>query len=127
MSLVSCRECSQQVSDKAKTCPHCGIDDPAGTQSRSVSVRTREPSLAMILLALLAIGVAAEAMGGVALWIGGVAFFVLGIGIYFLPAFIASERRHPNRYSIFIINLFFGWTFVGWVACLAWALSNKES
>lgn len=26
MAIVSCYECENQVSDKAKTCPHCGID-----------------------------------------------------------------------------------------------------
>lgn len=26
MALISCPECHQQVSDSAKTCPHCGKD-----------------------------------------------------------------------------------------------------
>jgi hypothetical protein len=29
VALVSCRECSKEVSNEAKTCPHCGISDPA--------------------------------------------------------------------------------------------------
>lgn len=29
MALVACRECSREVSSEAKTCPHCGIGDPA--------------------------------------------------------------------------------------------------
>ena len=24
MALIKCPECSKEVSDKAKTCPHCG-------------------------------------------------------------------------------------------------------
>ena len=24
MSLIKCRECSKEISDKAKSCPHCG-------------------------------------------------------------------------------------------------------
>lgn len=24
MSLINCKECGQQISDAAKTCPHCG-------------------------------------------------------------------------------------------------------
>ena len=28
MGLVSCRECGQEVSDSAKTCPHCGVPHP---------------------------------------------------------------------------------------------------
>ena len=30
MALTSCRECGQQVSTEAATCPHCGVADPAG-------------------------------------------------------------------------------------------------
>ena len=45
------------------------------------------------------------------------------LGIYFLPDWIAQSRGHPNRGSIFILNLFLGWTFLGWVAALIWANS----
>jgi hypothetical protein len=53
---------------------------------------------------------------------------IIGIlfALYFLPAFIASKRKHKNKDPIFIINLFFGWTLIGWVACLAWSLSHQE-
>ncbi|MCX4448157.1 hypothetical protein [Streptomyces sp. NBC_01789] len=30
MTMVACRECEQQVSDSARSCPHCGIDSPGG-------------------------------------------------------------------------------------------------
>lgn len=29
MGMVKCRECGKEVSDAAKTCPHCGIANPA--------------------------------------------------------------------------------------------------
>ena len=45
------------------------------------------------------------------------------LGIYFLPDWIAQSRGHPNRGSIFVLNLFLGWTFLGWVAALIWANS----
>ena len=28
MALVKCRECGDQVSDQAHSCPHCGVPDP---------------------------------------------------------------------------------------------------
>jgi len=28
MALVECKECGKEVSDKAKVCPHCGIETP---------------------------------------------------------------------------------------------------
>ena len=34
MSLKPCRECKKEVSNKAKTCPHCGIKWPGRKESR---------------------------------------------------------------------------------------------
>jgi len=45
---------------------------------------------------------------------------------YFLPSIIASSREHHNSTALFFANLFFGWTFIGWVVCLIWALTNKS-
>lgn len=36
MSMVKCRECGAEISDKAKSCPKCGIAKPA--QKRGVSL-----------------------------------------------------------------------------------------
>jgi len=47
---------------------------------------------------------------------------LLIIFIYFLPTAAAINGRHPNFNSIFIMNLFFGWTVAGWVVALFWAL-----
>lgn len=41
--------------------------------------------------------------------------------LYFLPALVANHRRHHNQAAIFTLNLFLGWTFVGWVVALVWA------
>lgn len=46
------------------------------------------------------------------------------LGIYFLPIIIAGARSHHNQGPIFIINLFLGWTFIGWVIALAMAAST---
>lgn len=40
--------------------------------------------------------------------------------LYFLPTLTA--KGHPHRPSIFTINFFLGWTLIGWVLALAWAL-----
>lgn len=52
-----------------------------------------------------------------------VVFFVAVI-IYFLPALIASTRTHPNSSSIMLLNVFLGWTLIGWVVSLAWSASS---
>jgi Na+/proline symporter len=48
---------------------------------------------------------------------------VLGcmLGVYFIPSFVASDRKHHNRLAIYVLNLFLGWTFLGWVLALIWA------
>jgi hypothetical protein len=51
---------------------------------------------------------------------------LLFIFIYFLPTAAAINRRHPEFNSIFIMNLFFGWTIAGWVVALFWALRRPE-
>jgi hypothetical protein len=47
-------------------------------------------------------------------------FIIIGL-LYFLPTLIASHRKHHQQASIFVINLFLGWTFLGWVIALAMA------
>ena len=44
--------------------------------------------------------------------------------IYFLPTIVANRSNHHNAAPIFILNLFLGWTLLGWVAALIWSLSR---
>ena len=51
--------------------------------------------------------------------------FLLGIGFllaYFFPAFVG--RTHRDHLSIYILNLFLGWSFLGWVIALIWAVTK---
>lgn len=55
-----------------------------------------------------------------------VAAFIMLIAafvIYFLPTFVAAKRGNPNGTSIFLLDLFLGWTFIGWLAALIWSAS----
>jgi Superinfection immunity protein len=40
--------------------------------------------------------------------------------LYFLPTILAANRGH-NVTGILLLNLFFGWTILGWFAVLLWA------
>ena len=53
-------------------------------------------------------------------------FFVILvlIGLYLLPTFIAMVRGHHQTAAIVVINLLLGWTFIGWVAALAWSATD---
>ena len=47
--------------------------------------------------------------------------------IYFLPSFIALFRNHHDFAAIAALNLFLGWTFLGWVVAFCWALTQVKS
>jgi hypothetical protein len=51
---------------------------------------------------------------------------VLSLG-YLLPCAIAYYNDHRNTTAITIVNLFLGWTLIGWVAALVWALSQPAA
>ncbi|MHA1379618.1 MAG: superinfection immunity protein [Candidatus Helarchaeota archaeon] len=44
------------------------------------------------------------------------------VAIYFLPSMIAMWKLKKNMMKIFILNLFLGWTFIGWVIAFIWAV-----
>lgn len=55
----------------------------------------------------------------------GIAILLLLVG-YFLPTLVAISRQRKNKMSIFVLNFFLGWTFIGWVIALVWAFYRKE-
>jgi hypothetical protein len=58
--------------------------------------------------------------------LGGLKFAILAV-LYFIPSFVGRKKRAAN--SISIANFFFGWTVIGWIACLIWAATpdNKAA
>jgi hypothetical protein len=50
--------------------------------------------------------------------------FGLSLGLYFLPSLLGKDKR--NAGAIFVLNLLLGWTFVGWVVALVWALTVES-
>jgi hypothetical protein len=53
-------------------------------------------------------------------------FFGVGFLLYFLPSIIALTRSKRNTLSIFLLNFFLGWTLVGWVVALVWAVKADD-
>jgi len=45
---------------------------------------------------------------------------------YFGPTLAANHLDHRNTSAIFLLNLFLGWTFVGWVGALVWAFMESS-
>lgn len=55
-----------------------------------------------------------------------VGFLILIVGglIYFAPSLIGMNRK--GSAGIFALNLLLGWTLLGWVAALVWALAAPK-
>jgi hypothetical protein len=57
----------------------------------------------------------------------GLFFFPLfgfGFVLYFLPTIIAFARNKRDTMSILLLNFFLGWTAIGWVIALVWAVKT---
>jgi len=44
--------------------------------------------------------------------------------LYFLPAIFGRDKS--NATGIFLLNLFLGWTLIGWVAAFIWAIASDR-
>lgn len=51
-----------------------------------------------------------------------VAEVVLALAFYFLPAIIADRRKRRDVLTLALFNACMGWTGIGWVIALSWAL-----
>ena len=51
-------------------------------------------------------------------------YFMIVFIIYFIPSLFISDKKHAT--GIFILNLLLGWTFIGWVVALVWAISDEK-
>ena len=49
---------------------------------------------------------------------------IISFFLYFLPSIIANARKNSNSTAITLLNLFLGWTVIGWIAALIWAFSS---
>jgi hypothetical protein len=50
--------------------------------------------------------------------------FGFGFVMYFLPSIVALARSKRDTMAITMLNFFLGWTMIGWVVALVWALRN---
>ena len=55
--------------------------------------------------------------------------FIIGvviIFIYLIPSFIAYGREHHNKGAILLLNLFLGWSALGWFVALIWSATSVQ-
>lgn len=56
----------------------------------------------------------------------GLFVLVMLLGVYFAPTLVALDRNVVNKWSVLVINVFLGWTLIGWVVALAMAVRTKR-
>ena len=49
---------------------------------------------------------------------------IVVIPIYFAPLIFAGVRKHTKLFPIVLVNIFLGWSLVGWVAALFWSFND---
>lgn len=48
-------------------------------------------------------------------------------GVYFLPAIVAGARDSKSAAGVVALNLFLGWTLVGWLVAFVWAFGKTHA
>jgi putative effector of murein hydrolase LrgA (UPF0299 family) len=56
----------------------------------------------------------------------GTVWLIILLILYFVPAGVAVARRVPHWGSVLVIDLFLGWTVLGWIIALALACRSRE-
>jgi hypothetical protein len=61
-------------------------------------------------------------------WFPGsyVPFGLASLALYLLPTIIVLARRKKNVLGPILVNVLLGWTFIGWIVALIWALTVDE-
>jgi hypothetical protein len=62
----------------------------------------------------------------VAAGIGGTLIVIVLVALYWAPTIVAAARHVRNVGQVAILNLFLGWTLVGWVIALVMAAKPLE-
>ena len=47
-------------------------------------------------------------------------------GFYFTPTIVAVAKKSKRAAALAALNLLLGWTLIGWVVALVWAIAEKE-
>jgi hypothetical protein len=85
---------------------------------------------AIVVIAIIALGVITVLLAGSegpGVLIGAFLMIAISGFIYFLPTIIAVRRKHRNDVGVLLVNLFFGWTLIGWVGALIWSTLDQQA
>ena len=54
-------------------------------------------------------------------------FSIIWFVLYFVPTIIAIFRKTHNVGPVIVVNLFLGWTFIGWIVALAMSVTSNKN
>jgi hypothetical protein len=122
--LITCDVCNNRYNNNLSKCPNCGGKALESKGKNELQKIYKQNSLLTILLLIV---VATLVSLSFVNKFGDINIFLLifliicGAVIYFLPAIVGRNTKYSA--GILILNLFFGWTLLGWVGALIWAVS----
>ena len=56
---------------------------------------------------------------------GQIFIIIAAIVIYFIPSIVGYKTKYAS--GIILLNLFFGWSVIGWIGALIWAVSAPKN
>jgi FtsH-binding integral membrane protein len=79
------------------------------------------------IVVFMVLFIKSDFFSGLITTVPGLCLLALLIGLYFFPATKAYQEKRTNRQAILVLNVFLGWTLVGWVVALVWAYSKNDA
>jgi hypothetical protein len=52
---------------------------------------------------------------------------ILCFVVYFIPTVVSALRHKRNTVPLFLVNLFLGWSGIGWLVVLVWSLMHESA
>ena len=65
-------------------------------------------------------------LGGLLFLLVKIIVIIVSLSFYYIPTIIGIIRKKKDIIAIAVLNTFLGWSLVGWVISLVWAL-KKDS
>lgn len=66
-------------------------------------------------------------MGDGSSGVGVLVLLILSVLLYFAPSLIAARKHSSRAGAIFAVNFFLGWSVIGWIVALVWALGVDKN
>ena len=113
-------------------CPHCRAEIMLHGPERAEGTRWRWLPVThsvLLLTAALSAPYVIQSWKAAAPWWENLEYpaaLMVLLALYLAPVWIAEDRRHRNAAGIALVNLLLGWTLLGWIAALVWAVYRDK-